>query len=270
MGNKDMLGAARSLLGLVRQGDASVFGPFVNVHNVDDARTIFVASVVAAQAATGELPGVGEYGRVHAPRTILACELSQEDNAALLKALPDEWLKQNKSGTAQVAAYTSLTNAHRVQAKLAPFPASKSRGVKIDIFSKEHRDFIGPASFVSDILVAGTNLKDYGWLGMLRRLGHAGVGCLLCEAIGTINDLEKKGISIPVAIEWLDSLMDAPSGPFHTLREEIDQHRGMTPWALAQRIARLEKKGVNSRGISELRSSHLVTEHGVVAMGATP
>ena len=31
----------------------------------------------------------------------------------------------------------------------------------------------------------------------------------------------------------------------------------------------MEKKGVNSRGIAELRSSHLVTEHGVVAMGAT-
>ena len=62
--------------------------------------------------------------------------------------------------------------------------------------------------------------------------------------------------------------MDAPSGPFHTLREEIHAHGGMTAWVLAQLIKSVEKKAVNRAGIAQLRRSQLVNETGVVAIGA--
>ena len=263
---KHMLRSARSLLELLHVFQAD------DDKEVSKRRELFVASVEPSQRALGQLPGVGPYVKVHAPRTMLACELTGEENAALLRNLPDEWLNQNNSGESQKTAYTALTDAYRITNGLSPLPTTK----KDNIFRASHRDFIGPGSFVRDILVAGTyvdicsrGLGDNAYLRMFQALGVTSTGCLLCEANSAIKDLTKDGDSIDYAIELMNNLMLARSGSFHTLREEIHTHGGMTAWALAQLIKGLEKrKAVNKAGIAQLRRSQLVNEQGVVAIGA--
>ena len=102
---KHMLQSARALLEVL-----FVFAP--DRKEVHKGRKQFVASVEATQRAIGKLQGVGQYVKVHAPRTMLSCELTGEENSTLLRNLPDEWLNQNNSGKAQKAAYAALTDAY--------------------------------------------------------------------------------------------------------------------------------------------------------------
>ena len=112
-----MLQSARSLLEVLL-----VFEP--DPKEVHKGRKQFVASVEATQRAIGKLPGVGQYVKVHAPRTMLSCELTGKENATLLMNLPDEWLNQNNSGEAQKVAYAALPDAYRVRDGLSVEPVA--------------------------------------------------------------------------------------------------------------------------------------------------